>query len=93
MQFPFMFGKLAEKFVVVVKRGLILKLLSLLPVIDGDKILLVSYLASIAPSASIVVQFSQINDSDTEYATAINLISTLACILTMPLFVMLFTNI
>lgn len=72
---------------------LILKLLSLFPVIDGDKILLVSYLASIAPSASIVVQFSQINDSDTEYATAINIISTLACILTMPLFVMLFTNI
>ena len=70
-----------------------LKLLSFIPVIDGEKILLISFLASIPPAAATVMQFSQINDSDTEYATAINIFTTLACILTMPILVMLFTNI
>ena len=70
-----------------------LKLLSLISVINGEKILLISFLASITPAAATVMQFSQINDSDAEYATAINIFTTLGCILTMPIFVMLFTNI
>ena len=70
-----------------------LKLLSFISVINGEKILLISFLASITPAAATVMQFSQINDSDAEYATAINIFTTLGCILTMPIFVMLFTNI
>ena len=68
----------------------VLKLLELCPVENADKILLISFLASITPSASTVMQFAQIHDQDAEYATAINILTTVICILTMPLFVMLF---
>ncbi|MEE1280532.1 MAG: AEC family transporter [Oscillospiraceae bacterium] len=68
----------------------ILKLLSLISVIDGEKILLISFLASITPSAATVMQFAQINNNDSLYATAINILTTIVCVLTMPLFVMLF---
>ena len=68
----------------------LMKMLSLIPIVDVEKILLISYLASITPSASTVMQFAQIHDLDAEYATAINIFTTVACVLTMPLFVMLF---
>lgn len=68
----------------------VLKLLSLIPIINGDKILLISFLAGITPSAATVMQFAQIKNSDPEYATAINIFTTLVCIITMPLFVILF---
>ena len=71
----------------------VFKLLSLIPVMNGDKILLISFLAAITPAATTVMQFAQIHDRDAEYATAINIFSTVACILTMPLFVMLFDRI
>lgn len=68
-----------------------LKLLSFIPVVDGEKILLVSFLAAIAPTAATIMQFSQINNSDTEYATTINICTTIACVITMPLWVMIFS--
>lgn len=71
----------------------VIKLLSLLPVVDGEKILLISFLASITPTAATITQFAQLHNSDPEYATAINIFTTVACVLTMPLFVMLFTAI
>ena len=67
-----------------------LKLLALIPVVNADKILLISFLASITPAASTVMQFAQIHNHDAEYATAINILTTIVCIVTMPLFVMLF---
>lgn len=67
-----------------------LKLLSLIPVANADNILLISFLASITPAATTVLQFAQIHDHDAEYATAINIFTTVVCIVTMPLFVMLF---
>jgi predicted permease len=69
----------------------VLKLVALIPIADADKILLISYLASITPVASTVMQFAQIHDLDAEYATAINIFTTVACVLTMPLFVMLYS--
>ena len=68
----------------------VLKLLSLIPVVNAEKILLISFLASITPAASTVMQFAQIHDHDAEYATSINILTTIVCIVTMPLFVMLF---
>ena len=68
----------------------LLKILQLIPVVDADKILLISFLASITPSASTVMQFAQIHDQDAELATAVNIITTVLCVLTMPLLVMLF---
>lgn len=71
----------------------VLKLLSLVPIVNGEKILLISFLASITPAATTVLQFAQIHDQDAECATAINIFTTVVCILTMPLFVMLFNAI
>ncbi len=68
----------------------VLKLLAMIPVMNGEKILLISFLASITPAATTVLQFAQIHDQDAEYATAINIFTTVVCIVTMPLFVMLF---
>ena len=68
----------------------ILKLLAFIPIVDVDKVLLISFLASITPAASTVMQLAQIHNQDAEYATAINILTTVICILTMPLFVMVF---
>ena len=54
---------------------------------NGDMILLISPLASIAPTAASVTQLAQIYDADSEYASAYYFITTLLCILTMPVFV------
>ena len=68
----------------------VLKLFTLIPVSDIENILLISFLASITPSATSVLQFAQIYDQDAEYATAINIFTTMVCVVTMPLFVALF---
>lgn len=57
---------------------------------DGTGILLVSLLAAAAPSATVIVQMAQLYSDDGEYASAINVIATLLCIVTMPLIIMLY---
>ena len=69
---------------------LFVKLLALIPVLNGGKILLISFLASITPAATSILQFAQIHDHDADYATAINILTTVTCVVTMPLFVILF---
>ncbi len=59
-------------------------------VANADKILLISFLASITPSASTVIQMSQVYGDDVEYAVAINFMTTALCIITMPILVALF---
>ena len=71
----------------------VLKLLGLIPVANADQILLISFLAGITPAATTVLQFAQLHDQDAEYATAINIFTTVVCVVTMPLFVMLFNAI
>ena len=68
----------------------VLKLFTLILVSDIENILLISFLASITPSATSVLQFTQIYGQDAEYATAINIFTTVVCVVTMPLFVALF---
>lgn len=68
----------------------ILKLLSLIPVVDGGKILLITYLACITPAAATVMQFAQIKEKDADYAAAINIFTTVAAVLTMPVLVSVF---
>lgn len=55
-----------------------------------DTVMLISYLATITPTASTVMQFSQIYGKDSYYATAINAVTTVGCIITMPLLIMFF---
>jgi predicted permease len=57
---------------------------------DGEQILLVSFLAVITPAASSITQFAQLYGKDSEYAGTINIMTTLLCIITMPLLVMVF---
>jgi len=57
---------------------------------NAQNILLITFLASMTPSASMVTQLSQVYNSDEKLAVAINIVSTLICIVTMPMFVLLF---
>ncbi len=63
---------------------------ALVSIPNADKILLISFLAAITPSASTIMQFAQIKGKDAEYAAAINIVTTLVCVGTMPLFVALY---
>ena len=56
---------------------------------DGKKLLLIVFLAVITPSASTITQMCQVYGNDSQYASAINVMTTLFSIVTMPLMVML----
>ena len=56
---------------------------------DGPTLILIVFLAVITPSASTVTQMCQVYGNDSRYASAINVVTTLASIVTMPLLVML----
>lgn len=56
----------------------------------SDKILLISLLATTTSSAAIIPQLAQLNGQDAAYASAINVLSTLCCIITMPPIVALY---
>ena len=57
---------------------------------DGQKLALTIFLAATSPAATTIIQFAQLYDRDAQYAGAINVVSTLCCIVTMPLFVFLY---
>ena len=57
---------------------------------NGPKIMLIVFLAIITPSASTVTQMCQVYENDSQYASAIKVVTTLLAIITMPLMVMLF---
>lgn len=57
---------------------------------NGVEILLITFLATVTPAASTVTQFAQVHNKDAEYAGAINIMTTLVCIVTMPIFVILY---
>lgn len=59
-------------------------------VVNAEKILLISFLASITPSAATVMQFAQINNHDADFAVSVNIATTLTCIVSMPIFVALY---
>lgn len=57
---------------------------------NAKGIMLVSFIAAAAPSGASISQFAIIYKSDEEYAGIINVMTTLACIITMPLMVNIF---
>ncbi len=57
---------------------------------QSDNILLISLLATTTSSAAIIPQLAQISGQDAAYASAINVLSTLFCVVTMPLIVGLY---
>lgn len=59
---------------------------------NGRMILLISLLAIITPSATMIAQFAQIYHRDEKYAGSISAVTTLVCIVTMPLMIWLYLN-
>ncbi|MBQ8590993.1 MAG: AEC family transporter [Firmicutes bacterium] len=57
---------------------------------DGHKLALTIFLAAASPAATTITQFAQLYDHDAKYAGAINIVSTLSCIVTMPAFVYIY---
>ena len=58
--------------------------------VNKNEVVLIALLASMTPSAATVLQFAQLNNKDADFATAVNIVSTLLCVVTMPLFVMMY---
>ena len=61
---------------------------SLIP--SGKSIVMIALLSATAPSASNINQMAIIYNKDAKYASAINVLSTLSCILTMPFWMMVY---
>lgn len=59
---------------------------------QGEKILLVIFLAVITPSASTVTQMCQVYGGNSKYSSAINVMTTLLAIVTMPVMVLVYQN-
>lgn len=57
---------------------------------NGKTILLISFLATATPSSATVTQMAQIYGEDAEYASVINVVTTMICIITMPIMVALY---
>ena len=61
---------------------------SLLP--DGERIMMVPMFAVMSCTATTVTQFAQLYNREPEYTSALSVMTTLACIVTMPLMVQLY---
>lgn len=57
---------------------------------DGKSIVMIPLLSAIAPSASNINQVAILYNKNARYASAINIFTTLSCILTIPLWIMLY---
>ena len=57
---------------------------------DGGTILLVSLLSSVTPSAAAITQLAQIYSDESEYAGAINVVTTVLCLVTIPIMIALY---
>ena len=57
---------------------------------NADTILLISLLASSSAAAATITQMELIYGTDAEYACSINILTTLLCIITMPLIVLVY---
>ena len=70
---------------------LILVLLRLDRLMSGfNELALVGFLAAAAPTATSVVQLAKLNNGDYETANAVNILSVLLCVATMPVMVYLY---
>ena len=59
-------------------------------VAEGATLLMITLLAMTTPAASTVTQMAQVYGKDADYASAINVVTTFFCIVTMPLMITLY---
>lgn len=57
---------------------------------NGRMILFISLLAVIAPSGATIPQMAQLYGRDADYASAINVLTTIVCIITMPIMALIY---
>lgn len=57
---------------------------------NSQKILLITFLSSMTPTAATITQFAQLHNTDVEFAVSVNIVTTVFCILTMPMLVWLY---
>ena len=57
---------------------------------DAEYILMIVLIATAAPAAAMVTQLAQIYEKDSKYASVINVMSVICCIITMPLMVLIY---
>ena len=57
---------------------------------DVEYILMIVLLATAAPAAAMITQLAQLYNKDVKYASVINVMSVIFCIITMPTMVMLY---
>jgi len=57
---------------------------------NGETVLLITMMAVGAPSAAMISQMAQIYGGDAEYACSINVVTTLLCIISLPLMVTIY---
>ncbi len=71
---------------------LLMKLaVSLIHIPIAENVLFVSLLSSIGPAGATMLQFAQLYNKEPELAVSLNLATTLCCIITMPLMVMIYS--
>lgn len=58
---------------------------------NGTEVLLITFLATMTPSASTITSMALVYGKDADYASAINVATTLLCIVTMPVMVALYS--
>ena len=59
---------------------------------NGAMILLVTFIATITPTASSITQMAQVYGNNEQYAGAINIMTTIVSIVTMPIMVALYCS-
>ena len=59
---------------------------------QAENIIMITYMAAITPCASPITQMSQVYGNDSKYASAINVMTTLLAVVTMPVFVYFYMN-
>lgn len=59
-------------------------------VADGRDILLVTFLATTTPSGNTITHLALVHNNDAPYASAISVVTTLMCIVTIPIMVLLY---
>ncbi len=59
---------------------------------NGSTIFLITLFAACAPCAAAITQIAQVYDKDSEYASAFYFVTTLLCIITMPIFAWAFQS-
>lgn len=61
--------------------------------LQATNIILITYMAAITPCASTITQMCQVYGNDSKYASAINVMTTLLSVISMPVFVYFYMNI